>query len=284
MKRFSLFFTSALLLSSLLGCSSDEQTVKPSKQGKLGETCLAANDCGSDLACFSGSCVQADFSLKVDKNECFRIECTETADCCANFEPSYSCELYKDECAADSTSTYCDLYDAIKDGPQCVCQDVCEGEQCVTDTSCKADSDCTYAEPLCVNSKCVECETDGDCSTGDKCMNNSCIQPCVTDEQCPRFYTCNADTGECAEGSCSTDKECVYWLGNPRAVCSKSECSIPCETDAECNVGSSGISMVCESKVCVDLGCSTDEECRAFLDLENESNNSTAQAVCRAAK
>lgn len=237
-------------------------------RGGRGETCTARNDCGSGLACVSSRCRENDYPIKAEAKSCFRVQCEAKADCCAKFTPSVSCGSWKSDCDLDPTSLACSYYEAY-----CVCGLTCEDSQCVTDTSCTGNTDCGAASPWCVATKCSQCRTGEDCGTGTECVDGQCRAPCERNEQCPLFYACQ--TGKCVDVGCSSDRECFFASGDPRAKCSDKECSSPCDKDAECTRAFE----VCEQGRCVFAGCQSDEECRVYLNLQNQVGLNTA--VCK---
>lgn len=225
-------------------CAGIDKTA-PEHRGARGESCQARNDCQSDLACFNGICTENDFNIAVGAKQCFRIECSEKADCCGEGPPAdcdnqesicsqpYAepgCSSSYITCASDddcsdyagqscSTSGYCtcDLnpdYDPSSD----ICTtDICSpcnldcvDEMCVA--VCESDDDCAGTSlPFCDSGTCVRCTQDDDCTGADeKCMAGACVAPCKQNEQCPLFNECDADTGECKYVGCTDDHECQF--------------------------------------------------------------------------
>ena len=79
------------------------------------------------------------------------------------------------------------------------------------------------------------------------------------------------------ETGCTTDRECVAKNVNPLSKCAMGKCQTPCQTDTECNVGRYSY-QACVMGSCQDIGCETNEECR--IRLSGVSLNK--DAVCRA--
>jgi hypothetical protein len=63
---------------------------------------------------------------------------------------------------------------------------------------------------------------------------------------------------------CSSDRECILANDNPLSVCTDKKCRVPCQMDVECNrTGVQGVAA-CVSGQCVDIGCETEDDCRAM--------------------
>jgi hypothetical protein len=179
-----------------------------------------------------------------------------------------------------------------------ICTLRCQEERCVEDSSCEEDIDCIqFGQPFCLDAVCVECMADEDCNEtlGETCIENRCDTPCLQDAECPLFQRCDIDTGECIEFGCTTDRECVLAASRGNipsgedarlARCLPSDedaaiyaCKIPCENDGSC-----AQFEICEQGFCRFIGCDNDEECRAYLGLQNidpEILGFTPRAVCR---
>ncbi len=242
-------------------------------RGGRGETCTARNDCNADLACVAGRCRENEYPVKVEAKECFRVQCETKNDCCKNFVPSASCDIYKAQCDADPSSLYCSYLDQY-----CVCKQTCQDSQCLVDTSCSSELDCNaYNAPFCVGTKCSQCRTKDDCTLTDTdCIEGVCRKPCERNEQCPLFYGCQS--GKCVDEGCKSDRECYFSTNDPRAKCVDTECVTPCDNDAECTTAFN----LCEGGRCVFAGCSSHEECRVYLRLQNVTGSDTAE--CRLPK
>jgi hypothetical protein len=132
-------------------------------------------------------------------------------------------------------------------------------------TGCKNDDDCTatevYDHPT---DTCVEGECTCQQSTG------RCYRKCSEPLDCQVGYTCN-DASLCVPVPlCTEDLQCIREMGNINAKCSDTGCVIPCEHDVDCPANEGGLtngvfSQVCgPDKVCVSLGCQSDDECGQF--------------------
>lgn len=227
-----------------------------------GESCWRRNDCKSGLACINGVCTLNDFEIETTAKPCDLIECTVDANFCD--EPSSYC---------DDLASNCELgyaYACSQYNSECVCRAGCSENRCVF--RCSRDSDCLVG--TCVDGGCVQCSRDGDCSGDRVCDSGTCVAGCSSNRDCPYLHTCR--NGRCIETGCTTDRECIALSDNPRALCDQGECTIPCENDAECNLGGYRFQDCIEGR-CVYVDCETDEECRIFLDIRPGSNST---AVC----
>ena len=254
------------LYAGTTGCSGE----RPFHRGGAGESCRARNDCASGLACISEVWVVGTADLTVTGKGCYRVECKDQSDCCADFVPAPECELYEDACDADPND--CDAFRLF-----CQCNQACEGELCVElGPACSMDEACpSLTSPYCVESRCVECREHGDCfGASQRCVGGTCTASCEADEQCPLLYTC--DAGTCVLSGCTSDRECVFVLGHPRGRCAEGACFVGCTDDAECDAMAF---EVCYEGRCTFVGCESDAECRAYLDL-SETNNDV-HAECR---
>ena len=80
----------AMLAFSTLPCIGCDEGPR---LGTAGESCRSRNDCGRDLACVRNTCVPGGLGLSATGRECYRVECTESADCCADFVPDANCAV-----------------------------------------------------------------------------------------------------------------------------------------------------------------------------------------------
>ncbi len=254
--------TAMLLFAGLaavgVGCSG-------AKNGQRGESCKASGDCAKGLACVNLVCGVSQFELKPTGNECVRIECRTTEDCC---QLDSFCEQLQEDCA-NGDQLSCDQFDA-----SCNCGVACIEEECVN--ICEEDFDC--ANGTCVGGRCVGCETDDDCFGDDQCVDNECEEGCTEDIDCPFFHQCQ--NAICVEVGCMTDRECVAFTGKSRAFCEDTECKVPCKSDLECGDPESFNFMACVKDLCVDVGCETDTECRLKLNITPGNRD---DAECRPA-
>jgi hypothetical protein len=242
--------------------------------GGTGESCQAKNDCASDLSCIANICRKLELSLSRTPKSCFRVECANKADCCATFAPNVNCETYRKNCEMDPI--FCNTYRSL-----CECNRDCEEEQCVMAAAgCQTSAECTSAQtPFCLEGKCRQCDKDSACAgPGTKCVEGVCTAACAIDENCPPLHGC--DNGVCVETGCKSDRECAFMQKNPLAVCRDSDCQVPCDTDSNCmgQQGEDGF-QICEDGQCEFVGCESDAECRALLELDSQPG--TTHAVCR---
>jgi len=137
---------------------------------------------------------------------------------------------------------------------------------CTTDASCF-----TPTQQAIVGSAADVC-SDGECA----CFKETggCYRKCSEALDCPVGYSCDKDTSLCMpQGSCTTDAQCINRSGDSRLKCVDGTCTQPpCEHDIDCNPGGlidGFFSSVCgPEKVCVDLGCSSDDECGTYRNVE----------------
>lgn len=266
-----------LLLPLIGGCSSDPEPTLliPEERGERGESCVARNDCEEGLACVSGRCVENEYNISLEAGHCATVECLNDDECCGDVEPpsfiGASCDELDSDCAAGNT-TACNDYNEY-----CACDYQCENDRCVPTEpeGCSIDADCPPGQE-CEDSQCVECVIDDDCSGDDLCIRGFCDEGCDVDSNCPLFHLCQAN--ECVHTGCSTDRECVFFTEHHRATCEDSSCLVPCENDAECNQGQFDEFQVCEGGNCVFVGCETDDECRAAMDMADQPDY--WRAVC----
>jgi hypothetical protein len=188
--------------------------------------------------------------------------------------PNANCDMYKANCAMDPV--FCNAYRSL-----CECSQDCMDEMCVAaQPGCMSDAECTSMQtPFCVKNKCRQCDKDSACpGAGAKCADGVCMSPCTNDENCPLLFKCQDNA--CIETGCSSDRECAFVNKSARAVCRDKKCTSPCEVDSDCasEKNSTGFD-VCEDGQCKFVGCESDTECRALLNLANQRSN--VRAVCR---
>ena len=75
---------------------------------------------------------------------------------------------------------------------------------------------------------------------------------------------------------CTSDRECVFLLGQPRARCGAGTCFVGCAQNADCNLAAF---EVCQAGRCTFVGCQSNAECRTYLDLADTTG--TVRAECR---
>lgn len=176
------------------------------------------------------------------------------------------------------------------------------------DSSCKADADCFgVGLKLCDGDHCVQCIEDADCDTdkSETCVKGACKKGCTKNEECPVFDACQK--GECVYVGCQSDRECILAAnrglesggGFPTTTTTTSDdarllkclpseadpkigdCKVPCQNDGSCGSQFD----VCDKGYCKFVGCETNEECRAYLGIENQTTTAAkpfvATAVCR---
>ncbi len=237
--------------------------------GGPGESCRARGDCAEGLACIRNACAPVGASFSVTGKECLLVECEGDADCCASFTPSPDCGFYEMRCTADPMD--CAAFHQV-----CECNQECSAERCIdTGPACSRDEDCpSFSKPICNAGRCVECREHGDCPLeGDRCTEGACGAGCETVEDCPALHACAA--GLCVVGTCATDRECAFVLGDARARCADGACLVACSDDLECDTAAF---EVCHEERCTFVGCDNDTECRGLLSGVIDDGE---QAVCR---
>lgn len=187
------------------------------------------------------------------------------------------------------------------------CEDICllrcTDSLCVQDQSCKTDAECiAKGLQICDGGRCVQCTSNKDCDTDsdETCEKGLCKKPCTQNEECGLFEECKK--GDCVYVGCQSDRECILAASrnqtqnpsteaavsggadDPRLYrCLKSDtadynvCKIPCENDASC-----GQFQVCDGGFCKFIGCETDEECRAYLGITNQTTNDNKPYIATA--
>jgi hypothetical protein len=239
-----------------------------------GESCEAKNDCDSDLSCVMGVCREAGLALPHLSKACYRVECANKDDCCQSFVPNANCDTYKANCATDPI--FCNTYRSL-----CECSQDCVDELCVaSEAGCMTDQECTSTQtPFCVSGKCRQCNQDSVCPGGNaKCADGVCMSPCTDDANCPLLYSCTDNA--CVQSGCSSDRECAFITKNAHAICKDTKCQAPCQSDADCasEKGATGFE-ICDQSECKFVGCDSDAECRALLNITSERGK--IRAVCR---
>lgn len=258
------------LVLLLTNCSNDDTKTEPNRGARKGEACQTTNDCAPGLACIPSSsgvgvCVLGAFSVSQTAKECAIIQCEQASDCCG--PPNSQCTTLADECARDvdggaPTSTNCQLYESL-----CKCSNRdCENSKCIT--KCNTNTECRNSGlQICAGGKCVECGSDTDCGSSGtyKCVSGECQPPCKGDGDCPGFQRCL--NGQCTEGACQTNRECVAATRNVEATCgTDGKCIVPCSTDFECGSPKDYKFFSCVNGQCLYLGCDSDKDCRLMLD------------------
>jgi hypothetical protein len=226
----------------------------------------------TDLACMGAVCARAAIALPMTAKQCHRVECAEDADCCAAFVPDANCAAYQENCEVDPV--FCNTYRSL-----CECSLRCEEEACVAAApGCQSNAECTSQQtPFCIEGSCRQCSRDANCpGDGTQCVDGLCMAGCGQDEHCPPLHACQE--GECVDVGCASDRECVFLTGDVASICDDGMCRTPCVRDLDCG-GETERFQVCDEGQCVFIGCETDSECRALLQLSSQPG--IAHAVCR---
>lgn len=270
-------------------------------QGQTGMACSTVGDCTPvtntcviNPGFTSGTC-SATFNFCDAITPCATPTVSCTAKSCRCQNPAY-----------DPTDPICTDTD---------CEDICllrcQDSLCLQDKSCKADAEClAVGLKLCDSGRCVQCLADSDCDekNNETCDDaGRCHKPCTQNEECGLFEACNKKTGACTYVGCQSDRECILAAsrgqqvtgtggsGNTPAVSSSGDdprlykclpssegssintCKIPCENDGSC-----GQFQACDAGFCKFVGCKTDEECRVYLGIANQTTSDTKPYVTTA--
>ena len=286
----------------------------PTLPGCLRSTCTSDASCMGGV-CGGGSCSVLGGACTSDaacKDTCVGGTCTKSGGTCAIDTDCFYAQ-YNATNLCKNRSCNCANPDYNPADPICLdpeCKDICllrcDAELCVKDNSCKADIDCVRVGlQFCDAERCVACKASMDCdeTKDETCEKGLCKKPCTKNEECPIFDECQA--GACVYVGCKSDRECILSASGAAAgtnvgaglgssedarllKCLPSEaeptistCKIPCENDGSC--GSEF--QVCDKGYCKFVGCENDEECRAYLGIQNQMPTDAkpfvAKAVCR---
>ena len=302
--------------STSADCCGERPTEAPAKCANRAVICgspslpgCSATSCESNAECGGGECGTGQCSntfSNCDADGDCSDTCNTTTGYCSQ-QTNKACTTSA-SCKGTCNSRRCDCENPAYDPSDPICRDSdcsedvcklkCENEACVADVSCERDVDClsSGAGRYCESGACVACRSDEECGVeGQSCVDNRCKAACTQNEECPLFHAC--DSGSCVETGCTSDRECILAVGRKAesgedarlAKCLPSaadanvkECKIPCENDGAC-----GSELeVCEAGFCKFVGCDTDEECRSFLGLADQTTSNPSQpwiskAVCR---
>ena len=298
-------------------CCGDKPQAAPKKCNARDETCnspliagCVQTLCTTSATCNGGTCPMGTCSnggtcsTKADCADTCAVDgfCTKNSflSCVTDAHCSGSCSTRACNCQNPAYNPA----DPICSDPDCkdICLLRCESELCVKDNSCKLDTDCFgVGLKLCDVDHCVQCIDDTDCSAdkSETCVKGACKKPCTNNEECPVFDACQK--GECVYVGCQSDRECILAASHGTGAatpgstedarllkCLPSEadpkistCKVPCENDGSCGSQFD----VCDKGYCKFVGCETNEECRAYLGIANQTTTDAkpfvATAVCR---
>jgi len=101
------------------------------------------------------------------------------------------------------------------------------------------------------------------------------VKGCTLDSECPSFNRCQS--GQCVEGTCKSDRECVAATGSVEAKCNATtqKCTVPCQTDLECGSSQDYNFYSCISNECVYTGCDSDKECELYFQRSGATTSGT---------
>jgi hypothetical protein len=263
-----------LCMMNAWGCgdSSDDPESSARRSGP-GESCQQSSDCRAPLGCFAGVCATAPAQLIETGKVCKAVDCMVADDCCTITQTAAQCQAWKADCAT-GTQSRCDSY-----SKSCTCERwECSAGKCQPKAPCSASDDgCILLGLVCNGAKCVQCLKGSDCPPDAKCVDQKCERTCKSNRDCDYLFECQG--GACVKVGCKTDRECIALEANDRAVCHSGQCSVPCEASQECRSDDFPLKlMACVGKVCVDVGCASDEECR--IRLNQHADAGTKNALC----
>lgn len=259
------------LMGVLSACGDSEQSYSPDRFSELGEECRATNDCAKGMSCIRQTCVTTQFPVKQTGNECVAIECEDSSSCNTRNATDEQCAEYRVGCM-EGSSLACDNYFEYS----CRDQQECASDRCVAlqERECRVNG-LSQNYDGCLSGYTCE-KIGGEDAEGylGRCVEAEAEEPedeCEIDTECPRFHRC--EEAQCVEVGCQSDRECVAWLEDGLAQCDTNSgaCSLPCVHDADCNPPHRYEFMGCIDKLCVHLGCETDEECRGQIGGGSDS-------------
>lgn len=200
--------------------------------------------------------------------------CEVDGDCAA----SETCDVVTD-CGATRCSGNTCVPRTCEDDDDCEGELVCEESQCREPNrgDCETDDDCEVEGDVCVMGTCsapVECEDVDDCEDGQQCFEGVCRDPCDTDDDCaPPFFRCDQASNECRPG-CFNDGQCPDPL-----ICESLLCVDPeCTSDEECG----GANVVCDGGRCAEFEpCGANGECPVGFACDETTNRCEALPACR---
>jgi len=250
-----------LLIGTLVTLGCDEAA---NRVGGIGQSCQNTNDCGGDLVCLFDVCQYENLPLDPSANVC--RECMTDEDCTDEGPQACDDGFCRLSCAVDQ-----DCIDGQAGNACEVSTGDCYSYQCSTDQvtpiPCPAGLVCDDSVGEIANQGvCFDCLTNDDCAEEEACIDRVCATTCSSDQDCEGGFACNASTQFCEFVGCRTDRECAVSsrdYEDQLLVCNEETnlCEYPCTTDAECLYFVGGAAY-CLDGACTSLGCTTDDECR----------------------
>jgi hypothetical protein len=196
-----------------------------SRSSLIGESCLAAADCGGGLVCFNMKCGMGSTGYAPTGKVCVALQCRDNTDCITPL----TCSGGKCVCSQDMDCGF---------GRRCV------SGACVT---CSQDSDCTGTDQVCVNGACRnKCIDNFDCADFYTCEGGRCT-----------FSGCKADK-DCAVSTRDSRSKCDMTAKTCFLPCSA---DVECGT----TTGGAWFGQVCSKGRCENVGCDKAEDCQTFL-------------------
>jgi hypothetical protein len=209
--------------------------------------------------------------------------CANMADAGPNV--TFGCFYYQTYCACAANTWACNNATCVYTAP-CFNSMPNQAGGCAafSRTRLQLPTTCDLTTNRCLSMGGVGCSTGNDCNDGGitadtrvtcrgsdcTCYQSGCYIKCTKDLDCQAGFTCDTSTNLCVQGSCTNDQQCAIQLGNTRAKCVSSTCNVQCMNDHDCSpAGGPGLSnftgRVCDpsTKLCVSLGCTTDNDCAA---------------------
>lgn len=238
--------------------SGTRTLIQPERRlGLVGESCTHHADCDPQLVCVAGACVPPSSLTVVEQDGGVSTGVGSSGESCeARSDCRQGLACVDGVCTAPSAGL-------SPTDNECVVVECKEAVDCcpaVSDNCPQLRAACDEAEPtsLICSRYAATCQCDG---SNYSCDRGQCelMFTCSDLVLCPGLLVC--DSGNCVR--CVSDNDC---LGN--AKCSDNECAQACDVDSDCPYFNQ-----CLEGACIDVGCQTDRECKAFL------NN--PQALCQ---
>lgn len=278
-----LLLAGLLTFALIMGCKKKDkvQYVAPQESGERGNTCLATNDCGSDLACINGSCQPANFDVDATGKHCVEVHCETTEQCCGDKPTEAPTKCRRADSVCTPTVAGCPA------GITCTDNSACGGGTCAglscdwTGFSCGSTDDCEQDECVFPSlglgggaiGECSlsfgTCTSDADCTLTNECIgtgictcsnpNYDPLDPICSDPDCENVCVHKCEDRRCmVDDSCEEDVDCFSGQ-----VCADSGRCVECELDTDCDsaLDDTDDLDVCRPEGFCETPCKGDSEC-----------------------